>query len=79
MFSLLQDSVGILDVFDPFSALIAAQNCLGFLALAMLFTLALRSSWTTLFLIFQFRLSVSSSFVSLVCTISLHNSSSDIA
>ena len=36
--SLLQDSVGMLDELLPLRALIAAQNCLGFLALAMLFT-----------------------------------------
>ena len=53
MVLLLQESVGILVALDPLRALIAAQNCLGFLALDMLFTydfLAFRNLWTTLFL-----------------------------
>ena len=59
--SSLQDSVGIQDELFPLRALIAAQNCLGFLALAMLFTqdfLALLNSFVSQLSIFQFRLSV---------------------
>ena len=49
--SLLCSSVGIRDILFPLRALFAAQNCLGFLALATLLTfLALRNSWATLFL-----------------------------
>ena len=38
MVSLLHDSVGMLDELFPLRALIAAQNCLGFFALAMVST-----------------------------------------
>ena len=47
MVSSLHDNVGIRDELFPLIALIAAQNCLGFLALATLLTqdfLALRNS-----------------------------------